>query len=389
MYFCNMIQREAQTKLRQLGNTFKAIAVIGPRQSGKTTLVKATFEGKPYYSMENPDIRNFALEDPRGFLETISNGAILDEIQRTPTIFSYLQEVIDNSQEKGKFILTGSNNFLLQQNISQTLAGRIAYLHLLPFSVNELKSGDLLPISDEELMFKGFYPPIYDQGIEAQDWCKNYIQTYIERDVRQIKNINDLLVFERFIRLLAGRTGQELNFSALANEVGLDTKTVQNWIGILESSFVIYLLKPHYNNFNKTITKRPKLYFYDTALVCSLLGISEWEQLSNYPLKGAIFETMVISNLKKMRSNKGLSDNLFYWRDKSGHEVDVIVDNAGTLLPIEIKSGKTFHPEFLKNLIYWRNLSKSEQAFVLFGGEQIQKRSDGTNVINWRTLEEI
>lgn len=384
-----MIQRDAQEKLIALGNSFKAVAVIGPRQTGKTTLVKAIFQGKPYYSMENPDTRNFALEDPRGFLQTIGNSAILDEVQRTPTIFSYLQEIIDNSKEKGQFILTCSNNFLLQQSISQSLAGRIAYLNLLPFSIHELKISNILPKTDEELMFKGFYPPIYDQEIAAQDWITNYIHTYIERDVRQIKNISDLFIFEKFMRLLAGRTGQELNYSALSIEVGVDSKTIQTWIGILESSFIIYLLKPHHRNFNKTIVKRPKLYFYDTAIVCSLLGISEWQQLANYPLKGAIFETMVISELLKKRTNKGLSNNLFFWRDKTGHEIDVISDDAGNLLPIEIKSGKTFHSEFLKNIAYWRNLSKTQEALLLFAGEQVQKRSDGTLITNWRNIDTL
>jgi predicted AAA+ superfamily ATPase len=207
-----MITREARIKLLQLSNSFKAIAVIGPRQAGKTTLVKTTFPDKPYYSLENPDIRNFAIEDPRGFLSTITSGAILDEVQRAPELFSYLQEIIDNSSEKGIFILTGSNNFLLQENISQTLAGRVAYLNLLPFTADELKSEKLLPQTDEDILFNGFYPPVYDQNLDPNDWMPNYIKTYIERDVRQIKNVTDLLVFEKFMRVLAGRTGQELNF---------------------------------------------------------------------------------------------------------------------------------------------------------------------------------
>ena len=234
-----MIQRAAQHKLTQLGDTFKAIAVIGPRQSGKTTLVKVTFPEKPYLSLENPDTRNFALEDPRGFLQNLPNGAILDEVQRTPLLFSYLQEILDNSNQKGLFILTGSNNFLLQESISQSLAGRVGYLNLLPFSVKELLSENLLPETDEEVMVNGFYPPIYDQRISSLDWVPNYIKTYIERDVRQIKNVSDLLIFEKFMSVLAGRTSQELNLTSISNEVGVDLKTVQSWIGILESSFII------------------------------------------------------------------------------------------------------------------------------------------------------
>lgn len=381
-----MIQRFAKEKLIDLSTKFKAIAVTGARQAGKTTLVKQVFKDKPYVSLENPDTRNFALEDPRGFLTSYPNGAVLDEVQRTPQLFSYLQEVLDNSKSKGQFILTGSNNFLLQESISQSLAGRVGYLQLLPFSLSELKKGKFLPKSDDTLMLKGFYPPIYDQKIPPTDWCPNYIRTYIERDVRQIKNISDLIVFEKFMRLLAGRNSQELNSTALATETGVDVKTIQTWIGILESSFIIYLLKPHFKNFNKTIVKRPKVYFYDAAIVCSLLGIQDEKQLTTHPLRGAIFESMVITELVKNRANKGLPINLFYWRDKTGHEVDVIIDNAGKLIPVEIKSGQTFHTDFLKNLTYWRNLSKVNKAKLFFGGKGNQKRSDGTEVLNWREI---
>lgn len=384
-----MIQRIAGKKISELAAKFKAVAVTGARQTGKTTLVKQIFKDKPYVSLENPDNRSFALEDPRGFLANYPNGAILDEIQRTPALFSYLQEILDNTKQKGLFILTGSNNFLLQQSISQTLAGRIATIHLLPFSIEELKNGKVLPKNDDELMIKGFYPPVYDQEIDPQDWCPNYIRTYIEKDVRQIKNITDLIVFERFIKLLAGRSGQELNNSALAVETGVDAKTVQSWIGILESSFIIYLLKPHHKNFNKKIVKRPKLYFYDSALVCYLLGIRDNNHLQTHPLKGAIFEGMVITKLLKNRTNAGLDINLFYWRDKTGHEVDLIIDNGKTLLPIEIKSGMTISKDYFKNIDYWTNLSGSKKAFILYTGAQHQKRSDGTEIMNWRALNSL
>ncbi|MBK8927294.1 MAG: ATP-binding protein [Crocinitomicaceae bacterium] len=386
-----MIQRQAIEKLKDLSRKFKAIAVIGARQSGKTTLVKQVFKNKKYVSLENPDTRNFALSDPRGFLATYPDGAILDEVQRTPEIFSYLQEVLDSSKTKGQFILTGSNNFLLQQSISQSLAGRVGYLQLLPFSLAELKKGKVLPSSDDELMFKGFYPPVYDQKIPPADWCPNYIRTYIERDVRQIKNITDLIVFEKFMRLLAGRNGQELNSTAMATETGVDVKTIQTWIGILESSYIIYLLKPHFKNFNKTIVKRPKIYFYDTSIVCNLLGIQSAQQLATHPLRGAIFESMVITEMTKNRTNAGVAVNLFYWRDKTGHEIDVIIDKAGKLLPVEIKSGQTMNTEFLKNLTYWRKLSKVNKAQLLYAGKENQKRSDGTSILNWREVmkEEI
>ena len=384
-----MIQRAAQHKLTQLGDTFKAIAVIGPRQSGKTTLVKETFPEKPYLSLENPDTRNFALEDPRGFLQNLPNGAILDEVQRTPLLFSYLQEILDNSNQKGLFILTGSNNFLLQESISQSLAGRVGYLNLLPFSVKELLSENLLPETDEEVMVNGFYPPIYDQRISSLDWVPNYIKTYIERDVRQIKNVSDLLIFEKFMSVLAGRTSQELNLTSISNEVGVDLKTVQSWIGILESSFIIYLLKPHFQNYNKTIVKRPKVYFYDTGLVCSFLRISNVSQLENHPLKGAIFETMVVIEMVKKYTNQGINPPLFYWRDKTGHEIDLIVDKGNLLTPIEIKSSKTINSDFFKNLKYWNHLSKMNKAVLIYSGIQEQNRSDGTLITNWKNISNL
>jgi predicted AAA+ superfamily ATPase len=379
-----MINRIAKTKLKDLATKFKAVAVVGARQSGKTTLVKQVFKSKPYVSLENPDSRNFALEDPRGFLASYPKGAILDEVQRTPELFSYLQEILDNNKAKGQFILTGSNNFLLQQSISQSLAGRVGYINLLPFSIEELTKSNILPLTDESIMLKGFYPPVYNQNIPPIDWCPNYIRTYIEKDVRQIKNITDLIVFERFIKLLAGRSGQELNNSALSVETGVDVKTIQSWIGILESSFIIYLLKPHFKNFNKTIVRRPKIYFYDTALVCYLLGIRNTVQLKTHPLKGSIFESMVVTELIKKRTNLGLPINLYYWRDKTGHEIDIIVDNENNLLPIEIKSGKTFNPDYFKNIDYWCKLSGAKKSIVLFAGENNQKRSDGKEVLNWK-----
>ena len=385
-YIYFMIQRIAKDKLKDLDAKFKAVAVTGARQTGKTTLVKQVFKGKPYLSLENPDTRNFALEDPRGFLESYPAGAILDEVQRAPILFSYLQEILDNTKKKGLFILSGSNNFLLQQNISQTLAGRVGYINLLPFSISELAKAKLLPDDDDQIMLKGFYPPIYDQEIPPMDWCPNYVRTYIEKDVRQIKNITDLIVFERFMKLLAGRSGQELINSALAVETGVDVKTIQSWIGILESSFIIYLLKPHFKNFNKTIVKRPKVYFYDTALVCYLLGIRNVLQLKTHPLRGSVFEGMVVTELIKQRTNAGLPVNIYYWRDKTGHEIDVIIDNGNKLLPIEIKSGKTFNSEFFKNIDYWCNLSGSDKSILLYAGDQNQKRSNGKEILNWKQI---
>ncbi len=379
-----MIQREAEKKLIQLAQSFKVVAVIGPRQSGKTTLVKKIFPEKEFISLENLDVRLYATEDPRGFLENLPNGAILDEIQRAPALFSYLQERIDNSTQKGLFILTGSNNFLLQENIVQTLAGRVGYITLLPFTVNELSKADMTHQADTDYIINGFYPPIYDQNIKASDWYPNYIKTYIERDVRQIKNINNLLIFEKFIQVLAGRTAQELNLNAISIEVGVDLKTIKSWIGILESSFIIYLLKAHHKNYKKTIVKRPKVYFYDVGLVCSLLRIKKLEHLENNPFKGALFETMVVIEIVKFYANKGVNPPLFYWRDKTGYEIDLIIDNYNKITPIEIKAGKTFMSNWFKNINYWKKLSLQKNAYVLYSGKQEQKRSDGNHVLNWK-----
>lgn len=375
-----MKYRHATEKIKKLASQFKILAVTGPRQSGKTTLVKEIFKDKPYVSLENPDTRRFATEDPRAFLQQYNKGAVLDEVQRTPEIFSYLQEITDNSKSPGQFVLTGSNNFLLQQNISQSLAGRVAYLQLLPFSISELYDEEGKMPDENNILFTGLYPPVYDQHIPPQDWYPNYIRTYVERDVRQIKNVTDLIVFERFMRLLAGRTGQELNLSSLAVETGVDTKTIQSWIGILESSFIINLLKPHYRNFNKTIVKRPKVYFNDTGLVCSLLGITAETQLQSHPLKGSLYESLVVTEMVKKRTNKGEPVNLYYWRDKTGHEIDLIVDKGDVLIPIEIKSGKTINNEYFKNLLYWKGLSGMNRGVVIYSGTGHQRRSNGLEV---------
>lgn len=370
-----MITRKASEKLQELATYFKVVAIVGPRQSGKTTLVRSIFPDKPYVSLEDPDRRKFALEDARGFLSQYPEGAILDEVQRTPELFSYLQGVVDSNTQAGQFILTGSNNFLLQQSITQSLAGRVGYLQLLPFSLTELYPNQANIPSEDELMIKGGYPPLFQPGIPTELWFPNYLRTYIERDVRQVKNITDLIVFERFIRLLAGRVGQELNMTALGNEVGVDTKTIQSWIGILESSFLIYLLRPHFQNFNKIIVKRPKIYFLDTGLVSFLLGINTPSQLDFHPLRGSLFENLVVSELIKERTQQAQEINLFFWRDKTGHEIDVLIDEGLDLFPIEIKSGKTINSDYFKNLRFWMNLSqhKKGMVFICWRSDSIQK----------------
>jgi len=382
-----MIKRDAESKLLQLSRQFKAVALVGPRQSGKTTLAKCVFGNKPYVSLENPDTRRFALEDPRSFLGQFPEGAILDEAQRAPELFSYLQQILDEDNATGKFIITGSNNFLLQESISQSLAGRIAYMFLLPFAISEMNDHDTADL--QELLFKGTYPPIYDQPVDPDKWYADYTRTYIERDVRQLKNITDLIVFERFLRLCAGRIGQLLNMSSLAIESGVDNKTIASWISVLENGFILYRLQPHHTNFNKRVVKMPKLYFYDTGLACSLLGIHDAQQLKYNYMAGSLFENLIISELMKTRYNKAKNNKLYFWRDNVGHELDVLIDNPNGLFPVEIKYGKTITPEFFKGLLFWQKISNTQNGAVVYGGEVAQKRSNGLEIIPWSKSGEL
>ncbi len=379
-----MIIRTVTEELRLLARQFKAIAIVGPRQSGKTTLARNVFPDKEYVSLENPDVRLFATDDPRGFLEQYPDGAIFDEAQRVPELFSYLQQVLDDSPGKGKFILTGSNNFLLQENISQSLAGRIGYLFLLPFSTREIALVNKGPQTIEDAIFTGGYPPIYDNDIAPNKWLPNYIRTYVERDVRQIKNISNLNAFERFLKLCAGRIGQLLNLSSIAIEAGVDSKTIASWISVLESSFIIYLLKPHHANFNKRLVKMPKLYFCDTGLACSLLSINNSKQLTTHPLKGSLFENYVINDMVKERYNSNEPLDLYFWRDSTGNEMDIVIDQGSNLYPIEIKAGKTITGEYFKNFQFWKKATGFEHGTVIFAGREAQKRSNGIQVISWK-----
>lgn len=379
------MSRIAQTKILNLAKQFKAVAIIGPRQSGKTTLSRVCFPEKPYVSLENPDHRQFANEDPKGFLQSYPNGAILDEIQRVPEMLSWLQQRLDEETRPGTFILTGSNNFLLLEKITQSLAGRVAYLDLLPFSQLELVHET--PPNLNEQIFRGGYPPIQAHNIPPNDWFPAYVRTYVERDVRQIKNLQNLLAFEKMLSLCAGRIGQLINYSNLSNEIGIDVKTVQSWLGILQASYIIYLLPPYFQNFNKRVVKTPKLYFYDTGLACYLLRIHSSQNLFTHPLRGALFENFIIQELLKNRFNYGQKSDLYFWRDRTGNEVDVIIDRGISALPIEIKSGQTIHASFFKGLRYWQKLTGNQEGLIYYGGDNEQKRSDGTEVRSWRKID--
>ncbi|REG81509.1 ATP-binding protein [Algoriphagus antarcticus] len=385
-----MIHRDALKELEILASQFKCVGIIGPRQSGKTTLCKLTFPHRDYVSLENPDTRIFADEDPRGFLSNYPNGAILDEIQRVPKLFSYLQQILDESNEPGFFILTGSNNFLLQESISQSLAGRIGYINLLPLAIHEIiPKGYESQENYSDLIVKGFFPPVHDQNLDPVRWHQNYIRTYVEKDVRQIKNILQLNLFEKFLRLCAGRIGQLLNANSLAIEIGVDNKTISSWIGVLESSFVIFLLRPHHRSFNKRIVKMPKLYFIDTGVASSLLGIRNKAHLDTHPLKGNLFENLIVSDLLKTQYNLGVENRLYFWRDNVGHELDGLIDSGNKLHPIEIKSGQTITSDYFKGLSYWEEISKESGGTIFYGGNTPQKRSSGVEIHPWFDCQKI
>jgi predicted AAA+ superfamily ATPase len=378
-----MIVRDAETTLKKLATQFKAIALTGPSQSGKSTLARTAFPEKKYISLENPDIRESALSDPRGFLSNLPNSAIIDEAQRAPELFSYLQQILDESDQKGRFILTGSNNFLMLENITQSLAGRFGYIELLPFCYNEIQKIQGYDLTLNNMIFSGGYPAIAFDRIDVDFWFPSYIRTYVERDVRQIKNITNLNLFQKLLYLCAGRIGQELNLNNLAIECGVDHKTIGSWIGILQASYVIHLLPPFYNNFSKRIVKSPKLYFYDTGLACALLGITSSSQLGLHSSRGPLFENYIVNELTKIRFNKGLRSNLFHWRDVSGHEIDVVADHGAFSIGIELKAGMTVIPEFFKGLTFWQSLTKYDKCYLIYGGEETQKRSNGIEVVPW------
>lgn len=381
-----MIYREAEKELQLLSAQFKAVAVTGPRQSGKTTLVKKVFKEKAYVNLENPDLRQFAREDPRGFLSNYPDGAILDEVQRVPELFSYLQQILDEKEQNGSFILTGSNNFLLNSNISQSLAGRMGYLFLLPLDIGEINPGANM---SNQLIFKGGYPEIYQKDIDPKKYYDNYIRTYVERDVRLLKNITDLYTFERFLRLCAGRTGQLLNMSSLAADVGVDVKTISSWLGVLEASFIAFRLYPYHENYNKRIVKMPKLYFYDTGLASALMGIEDVSQLTIHPLRGGLFENLVVVDFLKRLYNNGKQNNLYFWRDNIGNEVDLRIKKGANRYPVEIKSAQTISDEFFKGIRYWNKLTNTEGGYLVYAGDMLQKRSGEINIVPVHLLNTI
>lgn len=391
-----MIQRSLQSYLKQLFASFPVTALIGPRQSGKTVLARTTFS-LPYCSLEDPDTREFADNDTRRFLEQYPNGCIFDEAQRVPRLFSYLQGVVDSrrsaGQGSGQFVITGSSNFLMMQNISQSLAGRVGIATLLPFSLEELKLSSIAPENPDAGMLRGFYPPLFSveqSNKEPRLWLSNYITTYIERDVRLLQNISDLRTFTTFVRLCAARTGQILNYTSLASDCGVSPNTIKQWLSVLEASYVVFLLQPYHQHFGKRLIKMPKLYFHDVGLAAYLLGIRSHAEIATHAQRGALFENMIISDVWKSYTNRGETPPLSYWRDKTGNEIDLIVETPQSIRACEIKSAHTFDASFFSTLNYFRSISgiAEEQVFVIYGGESSQQRSQGM-VLSWRDVQYI
>ncbi len=383
-----MINRIISKEILRLSKKLPVVTITGPRQSGKTTLVKQIFKEYIYINLEDAEIRDFAKQDIVGFFQKYNNKIIIDEAQNVPEIFSQIQVIVDNSKEKGQFILTGSQNFLLSEKISQSLAGRTAIFNLLPFSVNELKEIKDHNNKYESYIQKGLYPRLYDENLEPKDWLPDYINTYIERDVRKIINVSDLNRFRVFLKICAGHTGQIINLSKIGNEVGISHNTAQKWLSILETSFIIFLLPPYYKNFNKRIIKSPKLYFYDTGLACSLMNIKNVEQLDYHFAKGNLFETMIISEIMKQKFNGELQGDVYFWRESNNNEIDCIIDTGNDLKAIEIKSGRTIKGDFFKNLNFFKKIIKDidVKTFLIYGGNDIQKRTEHT-IINWQNLD--
>ena len=377
-----MIQREITMELIASADEYPVVTVFGPRQSGKTTLAQMTFPDKSYYSLEDPDVRMAADADPRGFLASLPDGGVLDEIQRLPQLLSYIQGIVDRAKKKGMFILTGSHQPELHQSVSQTLAGRTAVLSLLPFSLAELRNYRK-KWEAFELIVHGSYPRVHEEKLKPGRFFNGYLQTYIERDVRALINLKDLRPFQQFLMLLAGRIGQIVNYTSLSNDVGVSATTIKNWVSVLKASFIVFELPPFFENIRKRVVKSPKIYFNDVGLAAYLLGIETATQLHRDPLRGGLYENLVILEILKSRLNRGKRPEMFFYRDTHGNEVDLVIRRARTLIPLEIKSAATFTPDFLKSIDHFGSVvgDRCAQGFVLYNGQE-QHTLKGTQVMN-------
>ena len=382
-----MINRHAAKFIREQAEKFPIVAVTGPRQSGKTTLLQRLFPEYGYVSMENPDNREQALSDPNGFLKVYDRYAIFDEVQQAPELFSYLQTKTDRDRIKGQYILSGSQHFPLMERITQSLAGRVALVRLLPFDFGEMKNGQFIERDLAQTIYKGFYPAIFDWDIHPVKYFPSYVETYVERDLRSVLNVRDLPLFRNFLKLCAGRIGQVLNLASLANDCGISAPTAKTWLGILETSFIAFRLPPFYRNFNKRLMKSPKLYFYDTGLACFLLGMKDASQVETYYQKGSLFENLIIAELTKQRLHNGESPQFYYWRDNTGNELDLLEEGFQSVDVWEMKAGATVNADFFKGFAY---LSKIEglplgAKTLIYGGDSPQIRGD-VQVKGWWEL---
>jgi uncharacterized protein len=381
-----MYLRQARSTLERLARGFPVLAITGPRQSGKTTLARASFPSKPYVSLENPDERDFAQQDPKRFLARFPDGAILDEVQRGPALLSWLQGLVDERQVMGQFVLTGSAQFDLIAGMSQSLAGRVGRVELLPLSLAEMHAGACLPASLDRLLLQGAYPAIYQRDLVANDWFPNYVATYLERDVRQLVAVRDLSQFQRFVRMCAARSGQLLNLAALGADCGISAVTARDWLSVLEASYLVMRLPPYFQNFGKRLIKSPKLYFLDVGLMAWLLGIRDETTIATHASRGALFETWVVADMIKQRFNAGQPSDLYFWRDSAGHEIDVVFETPAGLQAVEIKSGSTFATDWTDGLKQWHKITgdtPGPKPLLVYGGQDSHER-EHCHLVGWQ-----
>lgn len=386
------IKRFIEDKIRQVSQHFPVVAVVGPRQSGKTTLVRHIFRDYEYRTLENLDTARLAQSDPRAFLQSFESakGVILDEFQNVPELLSYLQGIVDEKRRPGFFILTGSQNFLMNEAITQTLPGRIYIATLLPLSIAELAQHKKIE-SIDAVLFNGLYPSIYSHHIPANDFYPSYIRTYIERDVRQLQKVLDLSQFQLFMKLCAGRIGQILSLNSIANDCGVSVNTAKAWLSILEASYIVFLIRPYHKNYSKRLTKSPKIYFYDPGIACNLLGIVSPEQVATHYLRGGIFESMIIANYLKHTYNLGQQPAIYFWQNKTGHEVDCLIEQGPQLWAIEIKAGMTMQPNFFDGLRYFQEVAHQDKkhSIVVYGGNETYKSGHYGSIYSWLNSENI
>ncbi len=385
-----MIIRGIAAKLAEFARGYPILAITGPRQSGKTTLARMVFPEKPYVNFEDPIQRGLFHSDPRGFLARFPDGGIFDEVQHCPELMSYLQVMVDADGRMGLFVLTGSQHIGMHGAVTQSLAGRVSMVELLPFSMSELQGALREPPGLDNAFYTGAYPPVIVRDVAPWRWYTDYVTTYIQRDVRQLLAVQNLDAFTTFVKLCAGHVGQLVNATNFAEACGVDAKTIKNWLSVLQASYIVFLLRSHHENFKKRLVKSQKLYFYDTGLACSLLGLTDVSQLATHPFRGALMENWVVSELLKARLQRGLLPNLFFWRNSSGLEVDILAEGPFGMMPIEIKSGQTLRPEYIKNLLAWCALAgdRARKPAVVYGGSEDMTLL-GVDVFSWKSIAKL